>query len=71
MHENRVCHRDLKPANIMITESKKIVIIDFNVSKHVPKEDSPNFTSKNASEEESKGGIEGYMMGFGGVIGET
>ena len=33
LHKNDICHRDIKPSNIMITEDKKIFIVDFNVSK--------------------------------------
>jgi serine/threonine protein kinase len=40
LHSHKVCNRDIKPANIMLHEqTKRAVIIDFNVSKMAPNED--------------------------------
>ena len=33
LHSIGICHRDIKPENVLINESLKIKIIDFNISK--------------------------------------
>ena len=33
LHSKGIAHRDIKPQNILITEDKKIKLIDFNISK--------------------------------------
>ena len=36
IHQNKICHRDIKPENILYCrEQKKIIIIDFGISKKV------------------------------------
>jgi len=32
-HEKGVIHRDIKPQNIMLTEDKKIKVVDFGIAR--------------------------------------
>ena len=33
LHSKGIAHRDIKPQNILITDDKKLKLIDFNISK--------------------------------------
>lgn len=40
LHKRGIAHRDIKPQNILITEDKKIKLIDFNISKQTKRKGS-------------------------------
>ena len=35
IHEHHIWHLDIKPANILVTDQKRVVLIDFGASKHI------------------------------------
>lgn len=43
LHKRNVCHRDIKPQNIIVTKSKELRLLDFNISKFFKSSDSQNF----------------------------
>ena len=40
LHNKGIAHRDIKPQNIIITQDKKLKLIDFNISKKMKKKGS-------------------------------
>jgi len=36
LHAQGVAHRDIKPQNLLVTQTQKVVIIDFNISSKKP-----------------------------------
>lgn len=38
MHEKGVVHRDMNPTNVFLQEDGRVVLLDFNVSKLIEKD---------------------------------